>query len=159
MAEDFREDSGEYYPGGTVVPGVPGNAPVEVVAPDANAKEGQAADAKAVHDALEKKAGKAKLPYSLTNAVIENNAVSLQNRAITKVEVDDSVSSITFVFPEKIGGKARDFFIRLVITGETVPTLEFVEPNGEAVSFDVDDESWAEIEEGVNILMFTDTEE
>lgn len=30
MSIDRREDSGEFYPGGTVVPGVPGNAPVEV---------------------------------------------------------------------------------------------------------------------------------
>jgi hypothetical protein len=92
-------------------------------------------------------------------ATIDEGFVMLQNRAMNKVEVDDSVSSITFVFPEKVEGKGRDFFIRLVITGETVPTLEFIEPNGEAVSFDADDDSWAEIEQGVNILMFTDTEE
>lgn len=104
-------------------------------------------------------AKKADTPYSLVEATINEGSVILQDRAITKVEVDDSISSIVFTFPNKVKGKARDFFIRLVITGETVPTLEFVEPNGDEVSFDVDDNSWAEIERGVNILMFTDTEE
>ena len=101
----------------------------------------------------------AEVSYSLVVATINEGSVTLQNRAINKIEVDDSESSITFVFPEKVEGKSRDFFIRLVITGETIPTIEFVEPNGDAVSFDADDESWAEIEQGVNILMFTDTEE
>lgn len=101
----------------------------------------------------------AKLPYSLVEATIDEGSVMLQDHAITKVIADDSVSSIAFIFPEKTEGYSRDFFIRLAITGETVPTLSFVEPNGDAVSFDVDDDSWAEIEQGVNILMFTDTEE
>lgn len=108
---------------------------------------------------LDDKADKSDVPYSLVDAAINEGSVTLENRAINKVEVDDSVSSLTFVFPEKVAGKARDFFLRLVITGETVPTLSFVETNGDAVSFDADDDSWAEIEKGVNILMFTDTEE
>ena len=102
---------------------------------------------------------KSDITYSLVEAAINEGSVTLQNRAINKVEVNDSVSSVTFVFPEKVAGKARDFFLRLVITGATVPTLSFVETNGGAVSFDADDDSWAGIEQGVNILMFTDTEE
>lgn len=72
MAEDLREDPGEYYPGGTVVPGVPGNAPVKVVDPDANAKIGQAADAKAVYDALEEKANKGEITPTGETAIGEN---------------------------------------------------------------------------------------
>lgn len=63
MAEDLREDPGEFYPGGTVLPGLPtvvpgvpvapGGASVEVVAPSADATEGQAADAKVTYDELE----------------------------------------------------------------------------------------------------------
>jgi hypothetical protein len=103
-------------------------------------------------------AKKSDIPYALIEVPLADS-INLTDRAINKVTADDSLSLITFIFPEKEEGKARDFFIRLVITGETVPTLEFVEPNGDAVSFDVDDDSWAEIEQGVNILMFTDTEE
>ena len=61
---DQREDTGNYYPGGIVVPGTPVPAPgasVNVVSPDAYAKAGDAADAKAVYEGLEKKADKAEL--------------------------------------------------------------------------------------------------
>lgn len=115
---------------------------------------------KADVDALkENKANSADLPYALVSATINNGAYELADRAVNKVTVDDSVSYLTFIFPKKTEGKMRDFFIRLIITGETIPTISFVEPNGDAVSFDVDDDSWAEIEQGVNILMFTDTAE
>ena len=63
------------------------------------------------------------------------------------------------VLQRRVSGRDNIVFIRLVVTGESVPTLSFTESNGEAVSFDVDDDSWAEIEQGVNILMFTDTAE
>lgn len=108
-------------------------------------------------------ATKSYIPYSLINGnltISDSNAeISLQDRAITTVTVDDTVRLLTFIFPEKTDGKARDFFVRLVIIGESIPTLSFIEPNGDSVPFDVDDDSWAEIEQGVNILMFTDTME
>ena len=67
MANDFREDSGEFYPGGTVVPGVPvvpgGGSSVEVVAPSPDGA-GKAADAEAVYEALEKKRDKTDLTVS-----------------------------------------------------------------------------------------------
>ena len=107
---------------------------------------------------LEERLGELPTHYSLVKAT-PNGPILLKDKASTEVIADDSVSSISFVFPEKKQGKSRELFIRLVVTGESVPTLSFTESNGEAVSFDVDDDSWAEIEQGVNILMFTDTAE
>ena len=103
-------------------------------------------------------AKKEDVSYALIEVPLEDS-INLTARAVNKVTADDSLSSITFIFPEKKEGVSRDFFLRLVVTGETVPTLSFVEPNGDAVSFDVDDDNWADIEQGVNILMFTDTAE
>lgn len=103
-------------------------------------------------------ATKSEIPYSLIEVPLADR-INLTDRAVTKVTADGSLNSIQFVFPEKKGGKSRDFFLRLVITGETVPTLSFSEPTGESVSFDSDYDSWADIEQGVNILMFADTEE
>ena len=102
-------------------------------------------------------ATKSEIPYSLIEVPLADR-INLTDRAVNKVTADGSLNHIQFVFPEKKEGKSRDFFLRLVITGETVPTLSFDEPNGGSVSFDVDDDSWANIEQGVNILMFTDTE-
>lgn len=102
-------------------------------------------------------ATKSEIPYSLIEVPLSDR-INLTDRAVNKVTADGSLNYIQFVFPEKKEGKSRDFFLRLVITGETVPTLSFDEPNGGSVSFDVGDDSWADIEQGVNILMFTDTE-
>ena len=102
-------------------------------------------------------ATKSEIPYSLIEVPLADR-INLTDRAVNKVTADGSLNYIQFVFPEKKEGKSRDFFLRLVITGETVPTLSFDEPNGGSVSFDVDNDSWADIEQGVNILMFTDTE-
>ena len=102
-------------------------------------------------------ATKSEIPYSLIEVPLADR-INLTDRAVNKVTADGSLNYIQFVFPEKKAGKSRDFFLRLVITGETVPTLSFDEPNGGSVSFDVDNDSWADIEQGVNILMFTDTE-
>ncbi len=103
-------------------------------------------------------ATKSEIPYSLIEVPLADR-INLTDRAVNKVTADGSLNNIQFVFPEKKEGKSRDFFLRLVITGETVPTLSFSEPNGDSVSFDADYDSWADIEQGVNILMFTDTEE
>lgn len=107
---------------------------------------------------LEERLGELTVHYSLVKAT-PDGPILLKDKASTEVIADDSVSSISFVFPEKKQGESRDFFIRLVVTGESIPTLSFTESNGDAVSFDTDDDSWAEIEQGVNILMFTDTAE
>ena len=103
-------------------------------------------------------ATKNEIPYSLIEVTLADR-INLTDRAVNKVTADGSLNHIQFVFPEKKAGKSRDFFLRLIITGETVPTLSFSEPNGDSVSFDADYDSWADIEQGVNILMFTDTEE
>ena len=102
-------------------------------------------------------ATKNEIPYSLIEVTLADR-INLTDRAVNKVTADGSLNHIQFVFPEKKAGKSRDFFLRLIITGETVPTLSFSEPNGGSVSFDADYDSWADIEQGVNILMFTDTE-
>lgn len=103
------------------------------------------------------------LRYNLNQITIASSGAAtatLADRSINEVTAASAVTSITFTFPARQTGQARDFFIRLVIQGETVPTLYFNEPDGGgAVAFDADDDSWADIESGVNILMFTDTAE
>ena len=84
----------------------------------------------------------------------------LTDRAVNRVTLGSGAESAVFRFPAKTQGKARDFMLRLVITGSTVPEIGFVESDGTTeVAFDADDDSWADIEQGVNILMFTDTQE
>ncbi|MBO7688822.1 MAG: hypothetical protein J6V72_20750 [Kiritimatiellae bacterium] len=103
------------------------------------------------------------LRYDLNPITIASSgaaAATLADLSINEVVAASAVTSITFTFPPRQTGQARDFFVRLVIQGTTVPTLYFNEPDGGgAVAFDADDDAWADIEPGVNIMMFSDTAE
>ena len=81
----------------------------------------------------------------------------MQDNAINHVSLASTVTTTTISFPPKVTGYARDFFVRLTVTGSTVPAITWQEADGSAIDFDVDDDSWSEIEQGVNILMFTET--
>lgn len=83
--------------------------------------------------------------------------LALHDRAINQVSLASTVTTATISFPAKTSGYARDFFVRLTIVGETVPAITWQEANGDPIDFDVDDDSWADIEQGVNLLMFTET--
>ena len=86
-------------------------------------------------------------------------SATLQDRAVNAVTLASTVTAATFTFPAPVEGYARDFFLRLVIEGSTVPTISFLESGGGSLEdvFDADDDAWAEIESGVNVLMFTET--
>lgn len=83
----------------------------------------------------------------------------LANRTVNVVTLPAGLSEATLKFPTRLTGYSRDFLVRLVIEGSGVPQISFVEPDGTAVAFDEDDEAWADIGQGVNILIFTDTAE
>ena len=105
----------------------------------------------------------ADLRYNLNPITIASSGAAtatLADLSTNIIVAAADVTSITFTFPPRQTGKMRDFFIRLVIQGTTVPTLYFNEPDGgDAVAFDADDDAWADIEPGVNIMMFSDTAE
>lgn len=86
-------------------------------------------------------------------------SATLQDRAVNAVTLASTVTAATFTFPAPVAGFARDFFLRLVIEGSTVPTISFLESGGGSLedAFDADDDAWSEIEPGVNVLMFTET--
>ena len=80
----------------------------------------------------------------------------LHDQAINSISIGSDITTATFTFPAKTTGYARDFFVRLTITGD-IPEIVFEEPDGAAISVDVIDDEWANIEQGVNLIMFTET--
>lgn len=94
-----------------------------------------------------------------TNETDDTAEVELQDGAINQVTLGSGIAYATVTFPPKAQGVARDFFLRLTLTGETPPTISFREADDTAVAFDLDDDAWAEIEPGVNVIMFSDTSE
>lgn len=97
--------------------------------------------------------------YSLVAATIADGTVALQDRAVNAIRLGSDTTECTFMFPDRIKGKARDFMLRLELVGEEMPTLSFIEPDGSHVNFDYTDEDWAAVEQGVNVFMFSDTKE
>lgn len=94
---------------------------------------------------------------STTDSADDTISATLQDRAVNVVEAGSGVDYVNLTFPASEQGYARDFFVRLVLTGTDVPAVSFSETGGGDVEFDVDDDSWAEIDLGVNLLMFTET--
>ena len=82
---------------------------------------------------------------------------ALADRAVNGITVGSGVSSVVFLLPAKVVGRGRDLFIRLVVTGTSAPSVSFYEADGSAVSFDEADDSWADLEPGVNVICFTET--
>lgn len=80
----------------------------------------------------------------------------LHDQAINSISIGSDITTATFTFPAKTTGYARDFFVRLTITAD-IPEIVFEEPDGSAISVDVIDDEWANIEQGVNLIMFTET--
>ena len=128
-----------------------------VVAPSASATAGQAADAKAVNDALT-----ANIPYALTAKTISNGAVTLDDRSANAVTISTTLSpnTLTINFPTAPTGKVRDFALRLnIAAGVTAPEIAW--PQG--VTFENDGGKVPEIADGgtggsSTILYFSETE-
>lgn len=121
---------------------------------------------KYVDDAVAAAGGSQELRYAIvtptvtvstTDSADDTISATMQDRAVNVVEAGSGVNYVNLTFPASEQGYARDFFVRLVLTGTDVPAVSFSEPGGGNVGFDVDDDSWAEIELGVNLLMFTET--
>ena len=93
---------------------------------------------------------------STTDAADDTVSVGLATRAINIVSLDTTVKYLNISFPQSTAGRARDFFVRLIITGD-VPAISFSEHDGSAPDFDIADDTWANMEQGVNIIMFTET--
>lgn len=93
---------------------------------------------------------------STTDETDDTISVELANRAINIVPLATTVKYLGVTFPQITTGYARDFFVRLVITGD-VPTISFSEYGGGLPDFDIADDAWSNMEQGANVIMFTET--
>lgn len=100
--------------------------------------------------------------YPLVNATLvdENGGLgcTIQNNTITTIVVNSSDKTIYIHLPaETADNTARDFVIRLEVTAVTAPQVQFVPANSEEIDYEANDDAWATIEPGVNIISFTET--
>lgn len=100
--------------------------------------------------------------YPLVNATLvdENGGLgcTVQNNTITTIVVDSSDKTIYIHLPaETTDNTARDFVIRLEVTAAAAPQVQFVPANSEEIDYEANDDTWATVEPGVNIISFTET--
>ena len=94
--------------------------------------------------------------YRILKRVPEEGAVTLTDRAITRIEIATS-DPLRLIVPPEVKGAARDFFVRLVVSADKVPEISFVAPTGETLSVEEADEDVLKCELGVNTYAFTET--
>ena len=73
------------------------------------------------------------------------------------------MNDVVVFFPPPPDDRCRDFILKIKVLTETSPSIQFVPSAGasgdlESIDFESDDDSWAEIEPGVNFMLFTETE-
>jgi len=131
----------------------------------ASSTDTQYPSAKCVYDAIQEGGSSGDARYALvtptvttstTTATDDTISVTLSDLSVNSVTVPSSVAYVNIKFPEKTTGMARDFFLRLTITG-SVPEITFKEYDNTTPSFDVTDIEWANIGQGVNIIAFMET--
>lgn len=100
--------------------------------------------------------------YPLVNAVLtaENGGFgcTVQNNTVTTITASQADKTIYIHLPSETGdGTARDFVIRLEVTAPTAPQVQFIPADSEDIDYEADDDAWATVEPGVNIISFTET--
>ena len=100
------------------------------------------------------------LRYALATAELQTAGNSLScavdDQTITTIEVSSSSTPIIVQLPEAPQDGARDFILRIEISSSAAPTFTF---NGvsETIDFDSEDDDWAVLEPGLNLISFTET--
>jgi hypothetical protein len=168
-------------------PDVSGNVRVtipEVAFPSPDGA-GKAADAKAVYDELEnvvsvkrsqsfsdddKERASVNGGYRYLLHVPESELETVDGEECLKYSVKDyAINIITLDTSSRVrihlpapvdkSGRCRDFVIKLKITSDPLPTIEFVKSDEDkSIGFESSDEEWATIEPGINYFTFTETE-
>ena len=98
--------------------------------------------------------------YALVTAQLQNagSSISCQidDQTVTTIQVSSDTTPVIVKLPEAPQDGARDFILRVEISSSVAPTFTF-SGIGESIEFDSEDESWAVLEPGVNLISFTET--
>ena len=80
----------------------------------------------------------------------------IEDHSITTIEISSSSTPVVVYLPEKTDDGARDFIIRVEISSQTAPGFTFAGLD-ESMIFDSEDDDWAVLEPGLNLISFTET--
>ena len=98
------------------------------------------------------------LSYALSTAVGTLSSGSyvydVADRTMTTIGINQSTTPVIVRLPDA-GNGARDFILRIEISSETAPTFTFTNTAG--LDFESEDDDWAVMQPGVNLVSFTET--
>ena len=95
--------------------------------------------------------------YSVVRPEASGNTYQLSDFAVNVVDLPSS-GEYTFTFPPRTGDRVRDFVLKLNVTADPLPTVQFVKhpTDSDPPRFEGAD-GWSELELGVNFFGFTET--
>lgn len=83
---------------------------------------------------------------------------SIADRTVTTISISSSSKDVVVNLPPALSGNgARDFILRVEISTSTVPGFTFVGYGSEDIVFDSDSSDWCVLEQGLNLISFTET--
>ena len=98
--------------------------------------------------------------YALVTAQLVSDNGSLtcavNDQTITTIQVSSSATPVVVQLPAQPADGARDFILRIEISSSAAPTFTFNGVN-ETIDFDSEDDDWAIMEPGLNLVSFTET--
>lgn len=95
-------------------------------------------------------------PYRIATVVATKTGVHLLDRAVNAVAVS---AATELTMPAATAGKARDFLVRMVISGSTVPTIRFAASGNESLTYETDDTDFPVPDEaGTWLYSFTESD-
>ena len=119
----------------------------------------ETSSANEISTALEN-AGSGSSRYALVMAqlVADNGSLTcaVDDQTITTIQVSSSATPVVIQLPAQPEDGARDFILRIEISSSTAPTFTFSGVN-ETIDFDSEDDDWAVMEPGLNLVSFTET--
>lgn len=79
----------------------------------------------------------------------------VEDRSVTTIGINQSSTPVIVRLPNASGSGARDFILRIEISSSSAPSFTFT--NSAGLDFDSEDDDWAVMEPGLNIVSFTET--
>lgn len=83
--------------------------------------------------------------------------ITVEDFAVTTITIS-SMNDVVIFLPAALDNRCRDLILKVKIETETAPQIQFLATSGEPIDFESDDDSWGNLEPGINFMLFTETE-
>lgn len=98
------------------------------------------------------------LPDETVDGVVYS-CFQLADQTVNVILLETSKPARLYFPQPSTGNNIRDFLVKVKVTSEDIPSVTFVKNAADtSIGFEYADESWADLEAGINLFSFTETE-